>query len=183
MSDMQDQPAQQPRRGAAAGGTTAAAPSGATAAGARQADAARGYVPRPAPGYDDVGTEGRGPSGAALGLTIMAAVFMMITGVFGFFEGLAAIIRGSFFVVLPNYAYSLSATGWGWLHMILGALVFLTGAALFTDKLWARMTGVVLVAFSALANFVFLPYYPVWAIVIIALDIFVIWALLAPRNR
>jgi hypothetical protein len=183
MSDMQDQPAQQPRRGAAAGGTTAAAPSGATAAGGRQADAARGYVPRPAPGYDDVGTADRGPSGAALGLTIMAAVFMMITGLFGFFEGLAAIIKGSFFVVLPNYAYSLSATGWGWLHMILGALVFLTGAALFTDQLWARMTGVVLVAFSALANFVFLPYYPVWAIVIIALDIFVIWALLAPRNR
>ena len=183
MSDTHDQSAQQPRRGAAAGGTTAAAPSGATAAGARQPDAARGYVPRPAPGYDDVRSADRGPSGAALGLTIMAAVFMMITGLFGFFEGLAAIIRGSFFVVLPNYAYSLSATGWGWLHMILGALVFLTGAALFTDKLWARMTGVVLVAFSALANFVFLPYYPVWAIVIIALDIFVIWALLAPRNR
>ena len=47
---------------------------------------------------------------------------MMISGVFGFFEGLAAIIRGSFFVVLPNYAYSLSATGWGWLHLILGVL-------------------------------------------------------------
>jgi uncharacterized membrane protein len=86
-------------------------------------------------------------------------------------------------VVLPNYAFSLSATGWGWLHLILGALVFVAGAALFADKLWARMTGVVLAAFSALANFVFLPYYPVWAIVIIALDIFVIWALLAPRNR
>jgi hypothetical protein len=177
MSDMQDQPAQQPRGGAATGGTTAAAPSAGPAEGTRR------YVPRPAPGYDDVSATDDGPSGAALGLTLLAAVFMMIAGVLGFFDGLAAIIRGSFFVVLPNYAYSLSATGWGWLHMILGALVFLTGAALFTDKLWARMTGVVLVAFSALANFVFLPYYPVWAIVIIALDIFVIWALLAPRNR
>jgi hypothetical protein len=183
MSDMHDQSAQQPRRGAAAGGTTAAAPSGATAAGGRQADATRGYVPRPAPGYDDVRSAGEGPTGAALGLTIMAAVFMMISGLFGFFEGLAAIIRGSFFVVLPSYAFNLSATGWGWLHMILGALVFVAGAALFADKLWARMTGVVLAAFSALANFVFLPYYPVWAIVIIALDIVVIWALLAPRNR
>jgi hypothetical protein len=182
MSEMNDQPAQQPRGGAAAGGTTAA-PSVTGQAGAGQAGANRGYVPRPAPGYDDVSAMDRGPSGAALGLTIMAAVLMLVAGLFGFFEGLAAIIRGSFFVTLPNYAFSLSAVGWGWLHMILGILVFAAGVALFADQLWARMTGVVLATFSAVANFVFLPYYPVWAIVLIALDIFVIWALLTPRNR
>jgi hypothetical protein len=125
----------------------------------------------------------RGPSGAALGLTMMAAVFMMITGLFGFFEGLAAVIRGSFFVVLPNYAYSLSATGWGWIHLIIGALAFAAGAALFWDKLWARLVGVAIAAFSAIANFVFLPYYPVWAIIIIAVDVLVVWALLTPRHR
>jgi hypothetical protein len=172
MSEMQDRPAQQPRGGAATG-TTAAAPS----------DATRGYVPRPAPGYDDVGAASDGPRGAALGLTILAAVLMMISGVFGFFEGLAAIIKGSFFVVLPNYAYSLSATGWGWLHLILGALVFVAGAALLADQTWARITGVVLAAFQTIASFVFLPYYPVWGIVVIALSLFVIWALLTPRNR
>ena len=108
---------------------------------------------------------------------------MMVTGVFGFFEGLAAVIRGSFFVVLPNYAFNFSATSWGVVHLILGALVFLAGASLFTGHMWARIVGVVLAAAMMVANFVYLPYYPVWAIVLIALNAFVIWALLAPRSR
>lgn len=182
MTDM-NEPAQQPRSGATAGRTTAAAQD----AAARQdtaatADSARGYVPRPAPGYDDVSATYREPSGAAIGLTILAAVFMMVTGVFGFFEGLAAVIRGSFFVTLPNYAFSLSATSWGVVHIILGALLFIAGAALMADQTWARITGVVLAAFMMIANFVYLPYYPVWAIVVIALNAFVIWALLTPRR-
>jgi len=173
MSDMNDQQAQQPRVGTATGGTTAAGP----------AEGTRSYVPRPAPGYDDVSTRDDGPSGAALGLTLLAAVFMMIAGVLGFFEGLAAVVRGTFFVTLPNYAFSLSAVGWGWLHLILGVLVFAAGAALLADQTWARLVGVVLAGIQIIASFVFLPYYPVWAIVIIALSSFVIWALLTPRNR
>jgi len=157
---------------------------GATASGQR-------YVPRPAPGYDDAqgyqagaggGRHEAAPSGAALGLTIMAAAFMMVSGVLGFFWGLAAIIKGSFFVVLPNYEFSLSAVSWGWLHLIIGAVLFVAGAALFTGHLWARIAGVVLVSLAMISNFVSLPYYPVWAVVLIALDAFVIWALLTPRN-
>jgi hypothetical protein len=176
MSDMQDQPSS----GGAPGGTTqgtAATPSGSAPAPSGT------YVPRPAPGYDDVRYEREGPSGLALGLTLMAAVFLMISGVFDFFTGLAALIRGSFFVTLPHYAFSISAHGWGWWHLIMGAVVFCVGAALLTDQLWARIAGVVIASFSAVMNFVLLPYYPVWAFVVIALDIFVIWALLTPRNR
>jgi hypothetical protein len=183
MTDMNDQPTQQPRSGAAAGRTTAAAQDAAARTDTTAtADTARGYVPRPAPGYDDVSATYREPSGAAIGLTILAAVFMMVTGVLGFFEGLAAVIRGSFFVTLPNYAFSLSATSWGVVHIILGALLFIAGVALFADQTWARMVGVVLAAFMMIANFVYLPYYPVWAIVVIALNAFVIWALLTPRR-
>ncbi len=183
MTDMNDQPAQQPRSGATAGQTTAAAQDAAARPGtAATADTARGYVPRPAPGYDDVSANYREPSGAAIGLTILAGVFMMVTGVLGFFEGLAAVIRGSFFVTLPNYAFSLSATSWGVVHIILGALLFIAGAALLADQTWARVVGVALAAFMMIANFVYLPYYPVWAIVVIALNAFVIWALLTPRR-
>jgi hypothetical protein len=177
MSDMNDQPAQQPRGGAAAGGTTADAPSAGPTEGTRR------YVPRPSPGYDDVSATDEGPSGAALGLTLLAAVFMMIAGTLGFFEGLAAVVRGTFFVTLPNYTFSLSAVGWGWVHLILGVLVFAAGAALLTDRFWARIAGVVLASFQVIASFVFLPYYPVWAVVLIAVSLFVIWALLTPRHR
>ena len=201
MSDMHDQPAQQPRGGPAAAGTTAAraaasqsgtgqsgtgqpgtGQSGTRPAAAR-AEARRGHVPRQASGYDDVRTRDGEPSGLALGFTLVAAAFLMISGILGFFEGLAALIRGSFFVVLPNYAFNLSATGWGIIHLILGVFVFAAGVALFADKLWGRITGVVVASFSAIANFVFLPYYPVWAIVMIAIDMFIIWALLYPRMR
>jgi hypothetical protein len=181
MSDMHDQPAQQPRGGPTAAPQAASSQPG-TGPPSAQAEAGRGYVPRQASGYD-VQTRDEAPSGLALGFTIVAAAFMMVSGLLAFFEGLAALIRGSFFVVSPNYAFSLSATGWGIIHLILGVLVFAAGVALFTDKLWARITGVVLASFSAIANFVFLPYYPVWAIVMIAIDMFIIWALLYPRIR
>lgn len=175
MTDIPDQPVQQPRGGAAAAGTT-------SAPGAGTPGAQRGYVPRPAPGYDDVAVD-REPSGAVLGLTFLAAVFMMLAGVLAIFEGIANFIRGTFFAVLPNYAFSMSATGWGILQTVLGAFVLGAGVALFSGKEWARVTGVVLASFVILANFLFLPYYPVWSIVVIALSSFVIWALLSPRNR
>jgi hypothetical protein len=113
----------------------------------------------------------------------MAAVLMMLSGIWSFLEGLAGIIKGTFFVVLPNYAYSVSATSWGWTHLVIGVVVFLAGACLLADQLWARAAGVVIASLSAIANFLFIPYYPVWSIVVIAIDLFVIWALLSPRRR
>ena len=181
MSDMQNQPSS---GGSPGGPTQGTAPATAGAAPSGSASASSGtYVPRPAPGYDDVRYEREGPSGLALGLTLMAAVFLMIAGIFDFFAGLAGLIRGSFFTTQPHYAFSTSIHTWGWLHLIFGAVVFVTGAALLTDRLWARIVGVVIASFSAVMNFVMLPYYPVWAFVVIALDIFVIWALVTPRNR
>jgi len=117
-----------------------------------------------------------------MGFTILAAVMMMLSGIWNFLEGLAAIIKGSFFIVLPNYTYNVSVAGWGWIHLILGAVVFAAGAALLMDKLWARITGVVLVSVSAIFNFLYIPYAPVWSIVVIGIDVFVIWALLTPRR-
>jgi hypothetical protein len=175
MSDIQDQPG--------SGGTASGTASG-TAPGTAGASGTSGrYVPRPAPGYDDVRYEPEGPSGFALGMTLVAAVIMMISGMFDFFSGLAALIRGQFFVTLPHYAFSVSVTGWGWLHLIAGAVVFVAGAALLTDHLWARIAGVVIASLSAVMNFVMLPYYPLWAFLVIPLDIIVIWALLTPRRR
>ena len=184
MSDIQGgqsaTPPTGPRPSSGAGTATGTA-SGTTGSG--QADATRGYVPRPAPGYDDVQNQSQGPSGFAVGMTLVAAVLMMVGGVLDFFSGIAALIRGQFFVVLPNYAFSVSVTGWGWIHLITGVVVFLAGAALLTDHLWARVVGVVVAALSAVMNFVMMPYYPVWALVVIALDILIIVALCAPRRR
>jgi hypothetical protein len=151
---------------------------GSGASDARSGYEETGSVPRQPSGYEESGRRSPARTGAVAGLTLMAAVLMMVSGVWGFFEGLAAIIRGGFFVVTSNYVYSMSVTGWGWIHLVLGVILFVAGACLLADMLWARITGVVIASLSAVANFLFIPYYPVWSIVLIALDLFVIWALL-----
>lgn len=151
-----------------------------TGSNAPPADASR-HVPRQAQRYDQP-AEAESPSGAVLAFTTVAAVLLIMSGAWNILEGIAAIARGSFFIVLPNYAYNLSVTGWGWFHLILGAVVLATGIALFWDKFWARAVGVVVAGLSAIINFLFIPYQPVWSIVIIALDAAVIWALLSPRR-
>lgn len=115
--------------------------------------------------------------GWAIGGTVFAATMMLVIGVFQAFQGIAAIARDSFFVPTENYLYEIDTTGWGWIHLAIGVLLAITGAFLFTGAIWARVAGITIVAISAIANFFFIPYYPVWALLIIALDVFAIWAI------
>jgi hypothetical protein len=158
-----------------------------TQSAAAPRDAGRQYVPRPAPQYDDAASRAAAtrPNGMATGFTIAAAVMLLLSGAWNFLEGLAALVAGggAFFTTLPTYAYNLSVSGWGWFHLGVGIAVFVAGAALFMDRLWARAAGVALATVSALANFVSIPFLTSWSVVIIALDIIVIWALLSPRHR
>lgn len=113
----------------------------------------------------------------AVGLAYFAGCVMMISGVFGALAGIAAISRDNVYVLRGDYVYVWDVSAWGWIHLALGVLVFLAGLAVFSGRVWARAVGIVLAALSAIANFMFLPYYPVWALLIIVLDILVIWAL------
>jgi len=116
---------------------------------------------------------------AGTGWVFFAAIMMIIVGIFGALEGLAAIIKDGFFVVTPNYYITVSVTTWGWVHLILGIVVALAGFALMSGAMWARIVGILLVGISAIVNFAYIPYYPFWSILIITIDIIVIWALAA----
>ena len=116
-------------------------------------------------------------------MTLIAGVILATVGVFQFFQGLAAIIKGSFYVVAPNNIYEFSTSGWGWIHLILGVVLAVTGFFILTSQAWARVIGVAVAALSALSNFLFIPYYPIWALVLIALDVAVIWALTTYRPQ
>jgi hypothetical protein len=111
------------------------------------------------------------------GGVLFAATLMIFGGAMAVIEGIAAIAKDNIFVNTPNYTLKFSLTSWGWIHLIVGALVVLAGFALFTGAAWARLVGIFIAAVSLFANFFFVPYYPFWALTIMAIDIFVIWAL------
>ena len=115
-----------------------------------------------------------------VGWIVFAGTMMMLLGVFHMFEGLIALFRHAE-IAFPTAGLTVqvSYTQWGWLQLIAGALVFLAGLGLFTGRMWARVLGVVLVAISALVNFAWASAFPVWSITLLAIDLFVIYALIA----
>jgi hypothetical protein len=121
--------------------------------------------------------ENRTPSMWAVGWMTFAAFVMVTIGFFQVLQGLAAIFKNDFFVVGSEYLYKVDVSTWGWIHLILGVIVFFAGFGLFSGAVWARTVGVILAVLAAIANFAWLPYQPVWSILIIALCIAVIWAL------
>jgi len=115
----------------------------------------------------------------AIGYTVFAGVLMVTAGIWHGIAGFAGILENDFYVRTPNYILEFDSTTWGWIHLVAGILVALAGIALFSGAVWARAIGVMLAILSMIANFTFIPFYPLWSIVIIALDIGVIWALTA----
>lgn len=118
-----------------------------------------------------------GASTWASGLALFAGTLMIIGGVFEAVTGLVALFRNELYVVGVDYVLSFDVSTWGWIHLLVGALVAVAGAAVLTGRLWGRIVGIALASLSMLANFLFIPYYPLWSLLIIALDVFVIWAL------
>ena len=121
----------------------------------------------------------RETSGTAVGFILFAAIMMIMVGVFQALQGLIGIFENEFYVATRNYLFQFDATTWGWIHLLVGLLVAFAGWGLLSGRTWARVVGITVVLLSALANFLWLPYYPFWALLLITLDIFVIWAITA----
>jgi hypothetical protein len=125
--------------------------------------------------------QGEGPvSGWAVGGIAFAATIMTMIGVFQALSGLVAIFNDEFYVVARNYTFDLDVSAWGWIHLIVGIGVFATGLGLFARATWAGVVAIMFCMLSMLANFFFVPYYPFWSILVIALNVWVIWALTRP---
>ncbi|MGI5402333.1 DUF7144 family membrane protein [Streptomyces sp. CA-135486] len=121
-------------------------------------------------------------SGFSTGWMMFAAALMVFGGFMAIFQGIAAIAKDDVFVATRDYVYKFNLTGWGWIHLILGILIVLAGFALFSGAIWARFIGVAVAGLIMISNFMWLPYYPFWSIVLIAINVFIIWALcVAPR--
>ncbi|MFG1694192.1 hypothetical protein [Nonomuraea sp. NPDC049309] len=128
-------------------------------------------------------TTGHRPSGWVVGLAYFAGSMMVLSGLFGALSGIAAILRDDVYVFRGDYVFKWDLTAWGWVHFAIGVLIFLAGLAVFAAQAWGRAVGIVLAVLSAVANFLFLPYYPLWSVLIIVLNVLVIWALTMYNRR
>jgi hypothetical protein len=115
-----------------------------------------------------------------VGWIVFAGTMMMLLGVFHAFEGLIALFRHSY-IAFPTSGLTIqvSYSQWGWLQLLAGVLVFFAGLGLFTGRMWARTVGVILVSISALINFAWATAFPVWSITLLAIDFFVLYAIIA----
>ncbi|MET0997678.1 MAG: hypothetical protein ABWX73_03095 [Marmoricola sp.] len=113
----------------------------------------------------------------AKGVVILAGTLLVTSGLVQVLQGIAAIANDELFVTTPSYAFELDVTAWGWIQVFLGVVLVLTGYFLFAGQGWARVVALILAVASLLSSFMFLPHYPLWALVVITLDIAIIWAI------
>jgi hypothetical protein len=169
MSSAQDRPA-------GTADTPAAGQAGTAGTGATgQRGAHRAGYQEDYRGSDYERHEGR--AAASLGGAALAAVLMIFTGLVGFFQGLVGLIHGSFYTVHPNYIFTVGSWGRGLTQLILGVVIFAAGVSLLLGMMWARVVGIVIAVLYGVASFLFLPWYPIWSFILIALNVFIIWAL------
>ncbi len=119
------------------------------------------------------------PSGAWAGWIAFAGIMLALIGFFDILQGITALTNDEYFVVAQGDLLVFDFTTWGWILLIWGALLILAGVGLFRAQGWARWFGVVLVFVNAIAQIAFLAAYPIWSTILIALDVFVLFALTA----
>jgi hypothetical protein len=109
-----------------------------------------------------------------------AAIILILNGVFSVVQGLVALIgSNTYYVVTDGSLFLLDLTGWGWWNLIIGAALVLTGLALITGATWARVVAIIVAGLSAIGQLLLVPAQPWWALIVIAIDVLVIYAVTA----
>ncbi|WP_280399613.1 DUF7144 family membrane protein [Nocardia carnea] len=109
--------------------------------------------------------------GFASSASIAAAVLLLTVGTLSLFEGIAAVARDDLFVLGGAYTYELDITTWGWIHIVLGALLIAAALGLITGRTWGKVLSIGFLALTIIAHFLSLPYYPWWSTLVIVLSV------------
>ena len=107
-----------------------------------------------------------------------AGIMMLIISMIDFFQGLIAVIRGSYYAITPNQIIVFDLTTWGWLMMIWAVVVGFTGFGLMAGSSWARWVTIVVASLNVLAQLGFVgnAAYPLWALFALALNLLILYA-------
>jgi len=128
------------------------------------------------------GAGGRHAEGRGYGLIIFASVLLLVIGFFNLLDGIAAIANSHVFIGNAHYVVG-DLRAWGWTMTIFGALQLLAAAGLWTGNQLARWFAVAVVGLNAIGQMFFIPAYPFWSLMIIAVDIVALWGLCAYGSR
>ena len=115
--------------------------------------------------------------------TSFAAVLLIVVGFFHLVQGLGALLSDEEFTTAKGYFLGSEGSRWGWAHLALGVAAIAAGIALRRRADWARGVAVVVATLSMFGNFLWIPYSPVAACVMLALDFFIMWAAFADLDR
>jgi hypothetical protein len=113
----------------------------------------------------------------------MAGTLMVLSGMLTFFIGIVGLINGIFFNRVATFPFYYSVRSRGVTFIVLGAIAFAVGLALLVHMYWARTVATVVAVVTAVANFMFLPFYPFWSVIVLALNVVIIWELMQERGR
>jgi hypothetical protein len=113
------------------------------------------------------------------GWVVFGGVMLIMMGAFQITQGLVALFDDGFYAVSSHgLVINVNYNTWGWIQLVIGLVGVLVGIGLMAGNLAARMAGVVIAFLSALANLLFISAYPVWSVMVIALDVIVIYAII-----
>jgi hypothetical protein len=128
------------------------------------------------------GTGGHRAEGQGYGLVLFASVLLVIVGCFNLIYGIAAIANSHVFTANAHYVFG-DLNSWGWITLIIGVLQLAAAAGVVAGNQWARWFGVAVLGLNAIDQMFFIPAYPWWSLVIIAVDVVALYGLCAYGSR
>jgi hypothetical protein len=117
------------------------------------------------------------------GYTVFALTIMLVLGLWQVLAGLTAVVRGGLYAMTPGYTYAFTIVGWGWIVLLLGVLIAGTGIAVLQGRSWGDAAAIALACLTMIANFLLIPVYPIWSVLIVVLSVTLIWALTRPDRN
>ncbi|MFJ1796427.1 DUF7144 family membrane protein [Kitasatospora griseola] len=127
--------------------------------------------------HEQRGQTGRATDATVRGASTFAGIGLSVSGTLSILMGAAGIAQDSLFSASGGYAYQFDLTAWGWIHLVIGVWLSVAGVGVLAGQTWGRWAGLTAAAISLVTQFMFIPYYPVWSIPVMTLDLLIIWAL------
>ena len=128
------------------------------------------------------GASGRHAEGHGYGLVLFASVLLLVAGLFNMIYGIAAIANSHVLTANAHYVIG-DLRAWGWVTLIIAVLQLVAAAGILAGNQLARWFAVAVVGLNAIDMMFFIPAYPFWALVIIAVDVVALYGLCVYGSR